>query len=221
LLAEAIEVLCKEPAVAYAVAGSEGMLHHMSEVATNVGGTVKEVVKDTQVLLQSFRAEHMAKLEPEIVRLRKIFDCTRKGFAECKDKWIKIAYKHIFGFDLSFSKKGKPDFGGFHHDLMNLFENSGVFEFANKVIHQSGFYCADIIINGKRFKKSFFPAEWTREKVISKIYEVYENFIKNGGIPELGPNGVYKIENYIQEGVEIRIYITQKGKVLTAYPILK
>jgi hypothetical protein len=221
LLAEAIEVLSKEPAAEYVLAGVDGTLHHMSEVATNVGGAAKEVVRDTQILLQSLRAEYMAKLEPEIVQLRKIFDCTIKGFAECKDKWIKIAYKHIFGFDLSFSKKWKPDFGGFHHDFMSLFENSGVFEFANKVKHQFGFYCVDIIIEGKVFTKSFFPAEWTREKVISKIYEAYENFIKNNDIPKSQPNGTYKIQSCIQEGIEIEMYITKKGKILTAYPILE
>jgi hypothetical protein len=59
LLAEAIEVLCKEPAVAYAVAGSEGMLHHMSEVATNVGGAAKEVIKD--ILSADFFSESVFK----------------------------------------------------------------------------------------------------------------------------------------------------------------
>jgi hypothetical protein len=103
--------------------------------------------------------------------------------------------------------------------LLNLFENR--FGFANKVMHQSGFYCADIIINGEVFTKSFFPAEWTREKVISKIYEAYENFIKNNGIPKSQPNETYKIWSYIQEGIEIEMYITKKGKILTAYPILE
>jgi hypothetical protein len=46
LLAEAIEVLCKEPVIEYVVAGTEGMLHHISETTKHVGGAAKEIVKD-------------------------------------------------------------------------------------------------------------------------------------------------------------------------------
>jgi hypothetical protein len=45
-LAEVIKVLRKEPALQYAVAGADGVLHHISETAKNVGGAAKEVVKD-------------------------------------------------------------------------------------------------------------------------------------------------------------------------------
>jgi hypothetical protein len=222
LLAEAIEVLHKEPAVAYAVAGSEGMLHHMSETTKHVGGAAKEIVRDSQLFLKTFHAEHMAKLELEIAQLRKIFDCTIKGFAECANKYLKLDYKHILGIDLWFDRKGITKLEGFHHDFMEIIEKSGVIKFVNKTVYTAGFYKATLVGDGLRaLKKSFFPAEWTREKVISKIYEAYENFVKNGGIPKLEHNGTYKIQSCIQEGVEIEMYITKKGKILTAYPILE
>jgi hypothetical protein len=84
-----------------------------------------------------------------------------------------------------------------------------------------GFYTVDLIIDGQKFPKSLFPAEWTREKVMNKLYEAYENYIKSGRIPTLNTSGKYVIESFIEEGIEIKMCITQKGKILTAYPILK
>lgn len=51
LITEVFEVLKKESAVEYAVAGSEGILHHMSETAKHVGGAVKEVIKNNTTVI--------------------------------------------------------------------------------------------------------------------------------------------------------------------------
>jgi len=47
--------------------------------------------------------------------------------------------------ELSFSKRGVPQLGGFHHDLMNVVKKSNVFEFVDEVVHTSGFYKSKII----------------------------------------------------------------------------
>jgi hypothetical protein len=46
LIAEAIEVLKKESAVEYVVAGADGALFHLSETAKTAGDSVKEIVKN-------------------------------------------------------------------------------------------------------------------------------------------------------------------------------
>jgi hypothetical protein len=46
-------------------------------------------------------------------------------------------------------------------------------------------------------------------------------FTKSGVVPKPRSNGKYLISGHIKEGVQIEIWITQKGKIITAYPILK
>jgi hypothetical protein len=122
---------------------------------------------------------------------------------------------------LSFSRLGVPQISGFHHDLLNAVEKSGMFEFANKIIEKGGFYTADLFHQGQFVKSiSFFPAHWPREKVIEAIGEVYDNFIKSGEIAELLSNGKYRIVGALQNGIKIEMYITKKGKITSAYPLL-
>jgi hypothetical protein len=98
-------------------------------------------------------------------------------------------------------------------------EKSGAIEFAPKTIYAAGFYRSDLIIDKTIITKSFFPAEWTREKVINKIYEAYENFM-NKGLQPISENNKYRIDAFIDEGVKIRMYITKNGVIKMAYPIL-
>ena len=53
-----------------------------------------------------------------------------------------------------------------------------------------------------------------------KIYAAYDHFIESGTIAELCDDGKFKITGLITEGVEIEMILTQKGKLITAYPIL-
>lgn len=200
---------------------AEGICMKASEDLSRVGGTAMEVLKNTRIVLETMHAKYMAHLEIELGALRLLFDNKVKGFAEFANKFIKIEYKHILGMDLVFDAQGRAKFSGFHHDLMNTIEKSGAIEFANKVIHKNGFYGADLIIDGMKTPKTFFPSEWPREKVIEKIYEAYHNFIKCGVIPKPRPNEKYLISGTIEEGISIEMWVTKKGKVVTAYPLLK
>ena len=112
--------------------------------------------------------------------------------------------------------------GGFHHDFMQMIEKSGIFQFADRIVHESGFYSAKLYY-GENYVKhiTFFPAEWSREMVVTKIYEAYDSFVKSGAPLIAQPNGKFKIQGFIKEGIEIEICITQKGEILTAYPLLK
>jgi hypothetical protein len=223
LIAEVIEVLKKEPVVEYVVVGVDGTLFHLSESAKTVGGAVKEVVKDARVLLQTLHAEHMATLKPEIMQLRTLFDFTKKGFGEFVNKWIKIDYEHILGIDLFFSRHGLAKIDGFHHDWCKKIEAAGIIKFANKVIYENGCYSAKLVYMGETVKSyaTFFPSDWSRKKVVEKIYEAYEYSLRNGAKAEELRNGTLKISGLTKEGITIEMFMTKKGKINTAYPLLK
>lgn len=198
-------------------------------------GVQFEVAREAQDILQrsvaigvpmgeaasSCLTEFLFSVEKEIIQLRQLFDCTRKGFGEFANKFIKIDYQHILGIELRAGKKGAVSLGGFHHDFMGAIEKGGVFDFVNVVKSKSGFYSADVIVNGRSTYKTFFPQNWPREKVISKIYEAFDNCMKSGMQSILQPNGNYKFQGHISEGVKIEMFITKTGQIKTAYPIIK
>jgi hypothetical protein len=73
--------------------------------------------------------------------------------------------------------------------------------------------------NGEHVKDiTYFPSEWSREKVVSKIYEAYNNVVKDRAQLQLNDKGKYHIIGITNEGVKIEMYITAKGKITTAYP---
>jgi len=195
------------------------------------GGVIAEVLVDSRMLIDNMANKLLQDIKLEIVELKKKFDCvqncvvdcTKKGFAEFNNKHIKIPYEHILGIELKWNdlKNTLSGVSGFHHDFMGIIENSGLLKFVRKGVEKNGCYLADILLDGARVPgKTFFPQHWSREKVISKIYEAYESFIKSGVIP-LEKGGKYIIEGLTQEGINIRMFITKNGQVATAYPIVK
>lgn len=104
---------------------------------------------------------------------------------------------------------------------MGILEKNNTFKFLNKVVNGNGCYSADVILDGKAFEKTFFPQNWSQKEVAEKIYEAYYNFIKSGVPLELEKNGKYFITGYTNEGIKIEMYVTQKGLIATAYPVLK
>jgi hypothetical protein len=200
----------------------DGMLMKVMHDMQELGGTVKEGIKGTRIVLEALHMSLMQSLEHEMVALRAMFDNKIRGFAEFANKWIKVDYEHILGMDLQFSRRGVPQVGGFHHDLMQAIEKSGVFRFVDKVVHESGFYSAELYY-GENFVKdiTFFPADWSKRRVIEVIYEAYTDFIKSGMKPVLESNGKYRVDAVFNKYVSIRMYITKDAVIKTAYPILK
>jgi hypothetical protein len=102
-----------------------------------------------QIPSAAFSMHLQQALEPlrqEIPALRKLFDCTRKGFGEFATKYIKIPYEHVLGIDCAMTKRGF-NWAGFHHDFMGEIEKSGLITVVKKTTMPSeGFYKADVMI---------------------------------------------------------------------------
>lgn len=75
---------------------------------------------------------------------------------------------------------------------------------------------ADVVYKGKMLPgKTFYPAEWTRTKLVEKTVEALKNPIKK---IELGRDGKWALQGLTSEGITIDFYITQKGSIKTFYP---
>jgi hypothetical protein len=198
---------------------AEGMLMKASEELNKIGSAAVNIIKDARLALEAIHAEYMAGLKIELETLRLMYDNKIKGAAELANKWLKIEYEHILGMEFYFSRRGTLKIGGFHHDFMQTIEKSNLFEFTEKVMHKTGFYKAKLYFKGDPVKEiSFFPSEWPRQKVIEKIHEAYGNFVKSGAPLELQNDGKYLVKGIIEENITIEMYITAKGKIVTAYP---
>ena len=68
--------------------------------------------------------------------------------------------------------------------------------------------------------RTFFPAEWPREKVMNKILEAYNNFKNHGSTPILNRKEQYIVRGFTEEGIEIEMLFTRDGEMKTAYPII-
>ena len=223
-LKHALDVALKDKQIAVT---AEGMIFRMADEAGEMGGAAREVRAYAEVLtsandlLKSAHSGMIAQLHTELEGVRKVFDMTRQGFGEFASKWIKVSYEHILGFDLEFTRRGVAQIGGFHHDMKNAIENSGVLQFMDKVMHKSGFYKANVYHNGTEIKKiSFFPSHWSRQEVVGSIMEAYDNFKASGAIAKIGRSGKFEIEAFTNEGIKIAMFITQNGVITSAYPLL-
>lgn len=207
----------------FALATTDGMLLKASENMNKGGGRgVNNLIRSSNTLLETVHAEYMAKLKTDIDILRIAFDCKVNGFASFANKWIKINYEHILGMEeLAWGRYGLAKINGFHHDCMNIIRKSGALEFIDQVVTETGFYKSKILYDGHYVDtKTFFPANWPREKVVSTIYDAYNNFIKSGVKPKQLPDGKLILQGLTNEGVTIEMIMTQKCKIVTAYPLL-
>ncbi len=128
---------------------------------------------------------------------------------------------HILGVEF---KKGLAKISGFHHDFILKIEKNGWLNITNKNLKKHGIYSADVWWNGKRIRKTFFPPHWPQEKVISKVLEAYEDFVKahKKGLRnyKITSNGLYRLDGFTRERIEIRMFITKNAEIKTAYPIV-
>ncbi|MGE0009715.1 MAG: EndoU domain-containing protein [Candidatus Babeliales bacterium] len=154
--------------------------------------------------------------EMEMLRL---FVAEKKceDWRENSNRYLKIKIEHIFTID----PKSTNQIKGFHHDFLGILEEKGVITLENLKIGEFGEYMADVIWNGTKTAKTFFPKHWTRTQVLESIIEAYENFkatgIKKG--PEL--DGKYHIKSKTNSGMEIEMYIDNKCNIVTAYPVIE
>jgi hypothetical protein len=195
----------------------------MASEIQKVGGASQEILTDSKMLLESFTEGHLNKISEHIKKLKNTFDGKYDGFAACATKKIKMPYEHIFSMELEWNaKKGTiSNINGFHHDFKGYFEKSDLFKIIAKE-KKHGCYLADILVDGKIIRdKTFFPKKWAREKVISKIAEAYNNFLKSGATNFTEHGGKYIVEGITNEGIKIRMHITKNGVITSAYPLIK
>lgn len=131
-----------------------------------------------------------------------------------------INHEHIFG------PKNKNLFKdnflvNVHHDYMCKLENAGYFNLKNKINLDSGIYYGKLqkkLPNGHKIRsfKTFFPCQWTQEKVIEKIFEAYDNYDQEIKF-EFNKAIIISETN---EGIKIKMVITDAGEILTAFPII-
>ena len=146
--------------------------------------------------------------------------------------------QHIFTPTIEMHQKGYPILTGFHHDPLSIIERSNVFEFRNKKQHNNGFYCANIAIDPNnptaQFRKTFFPAHWTRKQVLDCILLSMKNIqskstIQDNGIateemfstPALYKDGLKTTKLDTSLAIGFRVFNkTGKTTIPTAYPEL-
>lgn len=197
---------------------AEGILMKASEDLSKIGGGATGVISSTRLALEAIHAEYMAGFKAELEALKLACDNKVQDIARFGNKYLKPEYEHILGMDLYFSRRGVPKLGGFHHDLTHMIEKMDRFKFVDKIVRENGCYSAKVYYGEHLIKDgTFFPAHWSREQVIEKIYEAYNNFVKSGAKAEL-EGGKYYIKSTTNEGIKIEMYITTNGHIKTAYP---
>jgi len=231
LLIEAISELRHNPKAQLAILGAEQITCHASEAIKSGASKAAKVIKSIPataktipaIVHELLPAGYLATFETEIAALKRMFDGSRKGFGMFAKKYIKPDYEHIFGITFKAKNNIIQKAYGFHHDLISTIENNTALKLVGKKMYPHGFYKVSAIkYNGSKIKDiaTFFPTNWSREKVMHKIYAAYDHFIESGTITKLTKEGKMRIRGLISEGIEIEMILTQKGKLITAYPIL-
>ena len=200
---------------------AERNLQTMSKPSVgNAPHDIPRIMNPSRMLLETAYAKIVPELYKEIELLRTAYKSNVRMF---NGKELKIAFEHILGMEIGPKYKiQKFDISGFHHDFCLEMERSGVIKFLNKAKDKFGCYKVDLHIGEKIIpKKTFFPSNWTREKVIDKILEAYDNFRESGIKPELLSDGKYTIVGFTKEGIKIEMNIGQRGAMNTAYPLVK
>ncbi|MGE7219252.1 EndoU domain-containing protein [Priestia koreensis] len=99
---------------------------------------------------------------------------------------------------------------GYHHESM-----MGGGEILRMLTppNRRGIYKAEIAVHGKRkdAPSTFFPKDWDRVQVLNAINEAYENK------RILNRRSRY-YEGTTSEGLKIRMYLDNQGKIKTAFP---
>lgn len=206
------------------VAASDGTILTMSVDPPKLPESVSKAIALTpRASVEMIQKQIMASVREELPYLQKKFHWARKGFLECRNKYIKINYEHIFGIDTKFNKRDiLTTINGYHLDYMNILEKSGMIEFYGKVMYKDGFYKATLRHRGRLVKPTatFFPAHWTREQVIEAIIEAFDDFVAKGAVPIGFKDGIYRIQGATKQQHVIEMLVTITGKVKTVYPLL-
>ena len=129
----------------------------------------------------------------------------------------------MFGVDKIVKERASGMFNakysGYHHDKGWKLVKKGKVKFLTepKICPKTGIVSVEkIAVEGIPLKepKTFFPPEWTRNKVVDKIVEASQNIKK-----EYFQGTSRVIEGMTQEGMNIRMVIGEERILITAFPI--
>ena len=131
----------------------------------------------------------------------------------------------MFGIDktqkIRASGKIEAAYAGFYHDKGWKLVKKGKVKFLTEpvVCPKTGMVKVErLVIEGFLYDKpkTFFPPEWSRSKVIDKIFEASEH------IEEQSISGSrQEIVGITKEGMRIRMIVDENKKLITAYPEIK
>lgn len=166
--------------------------------------------------------EHLLCLDYELPLLKKAFDHSRKGIGKFSHTSITCCYEGILGIEYN---RNTPNVNGenLSHDFMGLLEKKGFFNTGEKTYGINGIYKTDLIIDQTAYKdKTFFPQEWSRFYVLSKIFEAYDTFIAKQPTDLIkNENGYYVINSATNEGITLVLQINKEGTIVNASPVFK
>ena len=79
----------------------------------------------------------------------------------------------------------------------------------------NGVYQAMVEIGGKAKKtpSTFFPKSWSPEKIVESIEDVYFNPTR--------VDNIKKMYDGVVDGVNIRLFLDEYGKIVSAFPMIK
>ena len=119
-------------------------------------------------------------------------------------------------FDVMIRADGKVI--GFHHDYLYQIEQREAVQLTNKTFGIGGMHKAHVIVNEiVTLDKTFFPAEWTREQVISKIGEAMGNASK-----KYSYQGKTIYEGITSEGIKVRLTLNNIDNCISStYPLFR
>jgi hypothetical protein len=194
-----------------------------AEVKPLEQGATKTKIKNSEQIVAEYD-RYIKTMRLKLEKLEKYFDSALAGKKDPLFKKAKL--KHLFGIDKTQKVRagGTIDakYSGFHHDKGWKLVKEGRVKFVTepKVDPKTGAVKVGTLeIEGVPLKdKTFFPPEWSREKVIDKIIEASENIVEtiNDGSTCLELRGA------TTEGLEVILVIRKADKYLiTAYPDLK
>ena len=121
---------------------------------------------------------------------------------------------HIFYGDLDNRAKAK----GWHYEpSADPKKGTYVIEKSRTAPDKNGVYKANVMIEGvkKGPISTFFPRDWSQEKVEQAVLEAYENRVPEPGAPK----GFFV--GSTSSGVEVKMQLDPKERIITAFPLFK
>src|SRR3984885_2404528 len=227
----ALQVI-QDERIAVEVAGTAG-----ENILMKVSEGIQEAETMTEAVEKIHDASKMVVPEPKINKIIRPLIPTWvdtqglvkkfEGWVVVNGKSVHIDYEHLFSIgEKSVIKRSghicKPSLYGWHHDYGRRLEKLGIVAYENIVEGVCVYFQADPVVNGTLYKaKTFFSPLWTEEKVIGKIFEVFEKEVANG-LQNPNKNGCYTIIGKITEGLDIQIiFDSKKSLITTAFPLVK